>query len=112
MRKRIRVAFFIRALMFLCMIPSLSFPQGTGYWTSKKFEFTTATSYEISLLDTSYFHQYSPIFMSGPYQSNAEHTLFLDGGKSWGLSASLAYFPLEKLGVQFHLEFGKPRLGG
>lgn len=112
MKIRKTVHLFASTLILLGLIGSGALAQGTDYWTKKRFEFTTATSYEISLLDSSYFHQYSPVFLSGAYQSNAEQTVFIEGTRSWGLSASLAYFPMEKLGFQLLLEFGKPRLEG
>lgn len=112
MRKQRSLSVFLSILVALGTLSREAFGQGTAFWTKKKFEITTATSYEISLLDESYFHQYSPPFLSGPYQSQGEQTISIDGDKSWGLSAGLAYFPVEKLGLQLHLEFGKPRLKG
>ncbi len=111
MRKNYSLLFVIFLLLGLTLSEP-AYGLVNSYWTKKKLEFATATSYEVSLLDTSYFHQYSPPFLSGPYESNGQQTVYIDGDKSWGLSASLAYFPVEKLGVQLHLEFGKPRLKG
>jgi len=112
MRKNKRPVIFALIVLLASALPTAMFAQGTSYWTKKKFEFLTATSYEKSLLDTSYSHRYSPPFLSGAYASNAEQTVYVRGDTSWGLSVSLAYFPVEKLGLQLYLEFGKPRLRG
>lgn len=112
MKKSKDIDFFVSFVILTIIVSASALAQGTEYWTKKKFEFMTATSYEKSLLDTSYFHHYSPPFLSGAYASHAEQTIYVRGDTSWGLSASLAYFPVEKLGLQLHLEFGKPRLEG
>lgn len=110
MKKRWHVR--LLALFLFAGMPISAFPQQVDYWSAKKFEFSTAVSYEFSLLETSYFHQYSPPFLSGPYESNAEQTIYLNGKQSWGLSAAISYFPLRKLGFQLQLEYGKPRISG
>ncbi len=100
-------------VLFLTVgMPISAFSQEVDYWSAKRFEFSTAVSYEFSALETSYFHQYSPPFLSGPYESNADQTIYLNGKQSWGLSAALAYFPMRKLGLQLQLEYGKPRMEG
>jgi len=104
--------FYLLVLFLTVGMPVSTFSQEVDYWSAKRFEFSTAVSYEFSLLETSYFHQYSPPFLSGPYESNAEQTIYLNGEHSWGMSAAVAYFPLKKLGLQLQLEFGRPRIGG
>jgi hypothetical protein len=103
---------YLLVLFLFTGMPISAFSQQVDYWSAKKFEFSTAVSYEFSLMKTSYFHQFSPPFLSGPYESNAEQTIYLNGEHSWGLSAAISYFPMRKLGLQFQLEYGKPRIGG
>ncbi len=110
MKKKVYVYLLVS---FLAVgMPVSAFSQKVDYWSAKRFEFSTAVSYEFSLLETSYFHQYSPPFLSGPYKSNAEQTIYLNGKQSWGMSAAISYFPLKKLGLQLQLEYGKPRIEG
>jgi len=83
-----------------------------SYWSTIKFEVSTALSLEKSLLDTSYFSQFSPPFQPGPYLSKAEQKIYLQGKESVGFNVAFAYFPYEKLGFQFQLEYGKPKISG
>ncbi len=81
-------------------------------WKNIKFEFSTGVSFAWSLLDSSYHHQYSPPFLSGAYVSNAEQTIYLKGKTAWGVNAALNYYPLEMLGLQLQVEWGKPKFNG
>ncbi|MEW5901020.1 MAG: hypothetical protein AB1715_06115 [Acidobacteriota bacterium] len=96
---------------FLILIPPGLFSQAS-YWSSFRFEVSTALSYQKSLLDASYLHRYSPQFLSGAFVSNAEQTLSLEGRDAWGMNISLAYFPLDRLGLQLLIDYGKPEIGG
>lgn len=84
----------------------------SGYWSKFKFEVSTAVSYQKSLLDSSYFHQYSPPFLSGAYESLADHTIKIRGKEGWGFNLGLAYLPLRNFGLQFLVDYGKPKLSG
>jgi hypothetical protein len=86
--------------------------RASSYWSRFKFELTTAVSYQKSLLDSSYFHQYSPPFLSGAYESLADHTIKIRGRDGWGFNAGLAYFPLHNFGLQFLVDYTKPKLSG
>ena len=81
-------------------------------WSAVKFEVRTALGYQISQLESSYLHQFSPPFLSGAYQSAAEQTIHLDGEEAWGMSVGVSYFPISNLGLQLLLDYGKPRIGG
>jgi hypothetical protein len=81
-------------------------------WKDYRFEFSTGVSYQQSILDSSYHHQFSPRFLSGAYESTADHTIYFKGRTSWGMNVGLTYFPMEKLGLQFQLEYGRPRFEG
>lgn len=102
-----------KATLFLLvtMIPISLFSQ-SKYWRDVKVEFSTGISCEISTLKSSYIHRYSPPFLSGAYVSSAEQTINLRGKTSWGVNAALTYFPLEHLGLQAQVEYGRPRLSG
>lgn len=84
----------------------------TKPWKEVRFELSTGLSREFLPLSTSYLHEYSPPFLSGAYVSSARQTLKLEGQENWGVNAALTYFPSEHLGVQFQVEFGRPRLKG
>jgi hypothetical protein len=84
----------------------------SDYWSRFKFEISTAVSYQRSVLDTSYFHQYSPPFLSGPYESVADHTINIKGKDGWGFNIGAAYYPLHFLGVQFLVDYARPKLSG
>jgi hypothetical protein len=96
----------------LFVLSPLSLSAQENYWSSLKYELSTAVSFEQALLDSSYFHQYSPPFLSGPYVSNAEQTINLKGGTGWGISAAFAYLPWKNFGLQFQVEYGKPKITG
>jgi hypothetical protein len=81
-------------------------------WKKVKFEFSTGVSYQKSLVDTSYLHRYSPRFLSGAYLSSAQQTINLKGDYNWGVNGALTFYPLEKLGIQFQVEYGRPRIKG
>ncbi len=82
------------------------------YWSRFKFEISTSVSYQKSLLNSLYFHQYSPPFLSGAYESLADHTIKIRGKSGWGFNVGFAYFPAEMFGVQFLVDYAKPRLTG
>jgi opacity protein-like surface antigen len=86
--------------------------RSSNYWSRFKFELSTAISYQKSLLDSSYFHQYSPPFLSGAYDSLADHTIKLKGKDGWGFNVGFAFFPTEMFGVQFLVDYAKPKLSG
>lgn len=86
--------------------------RSSSYWSRFKFELSTAVSYQKSLLDSSYFHQYSPPFLSGAYESLADHTIKIRGKGGWGFNVGFAYFPMEMFGVQFLVDYAKPKLSG
>jgi hypothetical protein len=81
-------------------------------WSAVKLEIRTALGYQIAQLDSTYLHQYSPPFLSGAYQSAAQQTVKLQGKEAWGISAGISYFPISNFGLQFLLDYGKPRIGG
>ena len=100
------------ALLILgAAIPASVFAQPKP-WKDVKFEFSTGISWEVLPLSSSYLHKYSPPFLSGAYVSTAQQTLNLKGKANWGVNAAMTYFPVEHLGVQFQVEFGRPRLKG
>lgn len=82
------------------------------YWSRFKFEIGTAVSFQRSLVDSSYFHQYSPPFLSGAYESLADHTVKVRGKEGWGFNVGLAYFPVTNFGIQFLVDYAKPKLSG
>jgi opacity protein-like surface antigen len=84
----------------------------SDYWSRFKFEISTAVSFQKSLVDSSYFHQYSPPFLSGAYESLADHTIKIRGKQGWGFNIGLAYFPVTNFGVQFLVDYAKPKLSG
>lgn len=86
--------------------------RASGYWSIFKFEIGTAVSYQKSLVDSSYFHQYSPPFLSGAYESLADHTVKIGGKEAWGFNVGLAYFPVTNFGIQFLVDYAKPKLSG
>jgi hypothetical protein len=100
----------ILALALVSAPPCLS--STTTYWSNFKFELTTAVSFQKSLLDTSYEHVYSPPFLSGAYQSEANQTINVRGKEGWGFNLGFAYFPAAKLGLQFLVEYAKPKVTG
>ena len=86
--------------------------RSSSYWSKFKFELTTAVSYHKSLLDSSYFHQYSPPFLSGAYESRGDHTIKIQGKDGWGFNGGLAFFPVTNFGVQFLVDYAKPKISG
>jgi hypothetical protein len=42
----------------------------------------------------------------------ADHTIKLKGEDGWGFNVGLAYYPLHFLGVQFLVDYAKPKLSG
>ena len=108
-----KYSFFTRAALVLlaAACPAVVFAQPKP-WQDIKYEFSTGISWEFLPLSSSYLHQYSPPFLSGAYVSTARQTLNFDGEANWGVNAAFTYFPEEHLGVQFQIEFGRPRLGG
>jgi len=86
--------------------------RSSSYWSKFKFELSTAVSYQESLLDSSYFHQYSPPFLSGAYESLADQTIKIRGKAGWGFNVGFAYFPLDNFGLQFLVDYAKPKLSG
>lgn len=93
--------------------PAPPYPRAASdYWSRFKFEISTAVSYQRSLLNSSYFHQYSPPFFSGAYESLADQTIKIKGKDGWGFNVALAYFPAEMFGVQFLVDYAKPKLSG
>lgn len=103
----IRLAVFI----FFAAIPLSVFAQPKP-WKDVKFEFNTGISWEFLPVSTSYFHKFSPPFLSGAYVSTAEQTFNMEGKSNWGVNAALTYYPIERLGIQFQVEFGRPKLIG
>ena len=99
------------SFLVLALTPARLFSD-QGYWSSTKFEFSTAVSFEKALLDSSYFHQYSPPFLSGDYVSDATQTINLNGQTGWGISAAFAYMFLKNLGLEVQFEYGKPKITG
>jgi len=103
-----------RALLAIVLIlsaPAALFSQKTP-WSAVKFEVRTALGYQKSQLESSYLHQYSPPFLSGAYQSSAQQTIQLEGEEAWGMSVGISYFPVSNFGLQFLLDYGKPKIGG
>lgn len=86
--------------------------RASSYWSRFKFEIGTSVSYQESLIDSSYFHQYSPPFLSGAYESLADHTVKIRGEEGWGFNVGLAYFPSTNLGIQFLVDYARPKLSG
>jgi hypothetical protein len=86
--------------------------RASGYWSRFKFEISTSTSFQKSLVDSSYSHQYSPPFFSGAYESLADHTIKIRGKEGWGFNVGLAYFPVTNFGIQFLVDYAKPKLSG
>ena len=121
MKKRWFASLFV-SFIVLTHTPQILFSQtsptqtspsrSSSYWSRFKFELSTAVSYQKSMLDSSYFHQYSPPFLSGAYESLAEHTIKIRGKDGWGFNVGFAYFPLEMFGVQFLVDYAKPKLSG
>jgi hypothetical protein len=102
------------AVFLLCFglfTPTLSAQSGRRL-KDFRFEFTTGVSFQQSILDSSYFHEFSPPFLSGAYVSSADQTVYFKGRTSWGMNAALTYFPAEKFGLQFQFEYGRPRFEG
>jgi hypothetical protein len=99
---------------FLCFgLSSLPLTSQTGRsWKDFRFEFATGVSFQQSILDSSYFHEFPPPFLSGAYESTADQTIYFKGRTSWGMNAALTYFPAEKLGLQLQFEYGRPRFEG
>ncbi len=110
MKKSYVTCLFISFLIF-ALIPGRLFSD-QSYWSTTKFEFSTAVSFEKALLDSSYFHQYSPPFLSGDYVSDAQHTINLNGQTGWGLSAAFAYMFIKNFGLELQFEYGKPKITG
>jgi opacity protein-like surface antigen len=104
--------FFLFLGVFLIGTAPAVFPQQRDFWSTTKFEFSTAINFQRPLMDSSYFHKYSPPFLSGPYESTAQQSIYLRGKDNWGLNVTFAYFPLKKLGLQFQFEYAKPRIRG
>jgi hypothetical protein len=100
------------AFISLLALTPLSLFSEEGCWSTLKFELSTAVSLEKSLLDSSYFHRYSPPFLSGAYTSNAQQTVNLNGQTGWGINAAFAYLPFKDLGFQFQVEYAKPKTSG
>ncbi len=103
----VRLAVFI----IFTAIPLSVFAQPKP-WKDVKFEFNTGISWEFLPLSTTYFHTYSPPFLSGAYVSHAKQTFNMEGKSNWGVNAALTYYPIERLGIQFQVEFGRPKLTG
>ncbi len=99
------------AFFFGLFLPGLS-AQTKEIWKSYRFEFSSGVSFGRSILSSTYSHRYSPPFLSGAYESEAHQIIHLKGRTGWGVNAGLTYFPLDKLGLQFQLEYGRPGLGG
>jgi len=108
-----KVIIFCLFISFLALIlaPVRLFSD-QSYWSTMKFELSTAVSYEKALLDSSYFHQYSPPFLSGDYVSDAQQTINLNGQSGWGISAAFAYLFLKNFGLELQFEYGKPKITG
>jgi hypothetical protein len=98
-------------LLLVGVIPASLFAQAKD-WKDVKVEFSTGISWEFLPLSSSYLHKYSPPFFSGAYVSTAQQTINLKGKANWGVNAALTYYPVEHLGIQFQVEFGRPRLKG
>lgn len=101
----------VALLWLIAAVPVSVFAQSSP-WKDVKLEFSTGISWEWLPLSTSYLHKYSPPFLSGAYVSTARQTLNLEGKPNWGINAAMTYFPTERLGLQFQVEFGRPRLDG
>jgi hypothetical protein len=86
--------------------------KSSDYWSRFKFEISTAVSFQKSMADTSYFHQYSPPFLSGPYVSTGEQTIKIHGKEGWGFNVGLAYFPATHFGIQLLVDYAKPHVSG
>jgi hypothetical protein len=86
--------------------------RASSYWKRFKFEISTAVSYSLSSLDSSYAHHYSPPFLSGAYESAGDHTIKIEGEDGWGFNIGFAYLPQTNLGLQFLVDYGKPKLSG
>jgi hypothetical protein len=121
MEKRRFFSFFILALLLVCAAPGLlsqtspvkpKANSASEYWSKYKFEIGTSLSYQNSLIDSSYFHEYSPPFLSGAYESQASHTVKIEGKDGWGFNVGLAYFPATNFGVQLLFDYAKPKLSG
>jgi hypothetical protein len=106
------ICFCLSVFFSVLILTAPSSGSDKSYWSTMKFELSTAVSFEKALLDSTYFHQYSPPFLSGAYQSNAEHTINLNGQTGWGISAAFAYLPFKVLGFQLQAEYGKPKISG
>jgi opacity protein-like surface antigen len=89
-----------------------SVERASAYWSRFKFEIGTAVSFQKSLVDSSYFHQYSPPFLSGAYESQANQTIKIGGKDGWGFNVGFAYFPLTNFGIQLLVDYAKPKLSG
>jgi hypothetical protein len=84
----------------------------SAYWSKFKFEIGTAVSYQQSLIDSSYFHQYSPPFLSGAYESQGTHFVKIRGQEGWGFNVGLAYYLSANFGIQLFVDYAKPKLSG
>jgi len=84
----------------------------SDYWSNFKFEISTSVSYQQSLINSSYIHQYSPPFLSGAYESTGEQTVKVRGEEGWGFNIGVGYFPSTNLGIQFLFDYAKPKLSG
>ena len=111
MNKRISSRFWL-VLLFSGLSSLPLFSQTGTDWKDYRFEFSTGVSFQQSILDSSYTHEFSPPFLSGAYESTADQTIYFKGRTSWGMNAGLTYFPVERLGLQFQLEYGRPRFEG
>ena len=99
------------ALFLVFLVPRSLFSQLKN-WKDVKLEFSTGISWDFSPLKTSYLHQYSPPFLSGAYVSTAQQTFHIQGRSSAGVNGVLTYYPLEHIGIQAQVEYGRPRLRG
>jgi len=101
-------------VVFLCLALSCQplYCQTDRGWKDYRFEFSTGVSFQQSILDSSYVHEFPPPFLSGAYESTADQTIYFKGRTSWGMNAGLTYFPTEKLGFQFQFEYGRPQFEG
>jgi hypothetical protein len=99
------------SFLVLALTPVRLF-SNVSYWSTMKFELSTGVSFEKAVLDSSYFHQYSPPFLSGAYVSDAQQTIHLNGQTGWGISAAFAYMFLKNLGLELQFEYGKPEITG
>lgn len=109
--KKVYVLCLFISFLALALTPARLF-SSQSYWSTTKFEFSTAVSYEQALLDSSYFHQFSPPFLSGDYVSDATQTINLNGQTGWGISAAFAYMFIKNLGLELQFEYGKPEISG